>query len=54
MLRRIALINCAMALSALLIRNLLRNEAVSAACDWVLLIAWLVQGVYLFCGRKKK
>lgn len=53
-LRYVALVNCAAAIAALATRGIVRTEAVSNACEWILLAAWLIQGVYIFSRPKEK
>lgn len=53
-LRYVALVNCAAAITALAIRRIVRTEAVSNACEWILLAAWLIQGAYIFSKPKEK
>ena len=53
-LRYVALMNCAAAIAALATRRIVRTEAVSNACEWTLLAAWLIQGAYLFSRPKEK
>ena len=53
-LRYVALVNCAAAVAALATRRIVRTEAVSNACEWIPLAAWLIQGAYLFSRPKEK
>lgn len=53
-LRYVALVNCAAAIAALAARQIVRTEAVSNACEWILLAAWLIQGAYIFSKPKEK
>ena len=53
-LRYVALVNCAAAIAAPATRRIVRTEAVSNACEWILLAAWLIQGVYIFSRPKEK
>ena len=53
-LRYAALVNCAVAIAALTARQIVRTEAVSNACEWILLAAWLIQGAYIFSKPKEK
>lgn len=46
-IRRIALINCIVVIVALIIRDATNNETVSAICRWTLIIAWIIQGIYI-------
>ena len=50
----VALVNCAVAIAALVARKIVQTEAVSNACEWILLAAWLIQGVYIFSRFGKK
>ena len=50
----VALANCAVAIAALAARKIVRTEAVSNACKWILLAAWLIQGAYIFSKPKEK
>lgn len=53
-LRYVALVSCAAAIAALAARQIVRTEAVSNACEWILLAAWLIQGAYIFSKPKEK
>lgn len=53
-LRYAALVNCAAAIAALATRRIVRTEAVSNACEWIPLAAWLIQGMYIFSKPKEK
>lgn len=53
-LRYVALVNYAAAIAALATRRIVQTEAVSNACEWILLAAWLIQGVYIFSKPKEK
>lgn len=53
-LRYVALVNCAAAIAALATRRIVRTEAVSNACEWIPLAAWLIQDVYIFSRPKEK
>ena len=53
-LRYVALVNCTVAIAALATRRIVRTEAVSNACEWILLAAWLIQGAYIFSRPKEK
>lgn len=50
----IALINCIVAIAALIIQDLVQNKTVSSICKWVLIIAWIVQGIYIFSKYKSE
>lgn len=47
-IRRIALINCIVVIVALIIRDATNNETVSTICRWTLIIAWIIQGIYIY------
>lgn len=51
-IRCIALINCLVAIAALIIRDAVQNKTVSTVCKWVLIIAWIIQGIYIFSKCK--
>ena len=53
-LRYVALMNCTVAIAALATRGIVRTEAVSNACEWILLAAWLIQGAYIFSKPEEK
>ena len=46
--------NCLAALCALIVKVAVSNPTVARTCDWILLVAWLVQGVYIFGRFGKK
>lgn len=50
----LAFVNCLAALCALAVKSAISNPAVARTCDWILLVAWLVQGVYIFSKFGKK
>ena len=50
----IACANCLIALCALAVKSAISNPTVVKTCDWILLAAWLVQGVYIFSRFRKK
>lgn len=49
-----AVINCLIAIGALLVKDLVKEPAVTKACTKVLFITWLIQGIYLFDRFRKK
>lgn len=50
----IALINCLVAICALLVKDVTVNQVVVRLCKWVLLVAWLIQGAYILFRFRKK
>lgn len=50
----IALVNCLIAICALLIKDTITNQTVTTVCTWVLFAAWVIQGAYIFSKPKRK
>ena len=48
LIRKIAQINCIIAIIALILRDVSNNERIEGICSWVLVIAWVIQGIYIF------
>lgn len=53
-IRQIALVNCIVAIIALILRDAANSDVVSEICKWVLRGAWFVQGIYIFLRYREK
>lgn len=50
----IAFANCLAALCALIVKIAVSNPTIARTCNWIVLVALLIQGVYIFSRFRKK
>ncbi len=50
----IAFMSCLAALCALIVKIAISNPTISRTCNWIVLVALLIQGMYIFSRFRKK